>query len=310
MDMALFSNTITGLEFSRNGVGVALLRRGKGLPVLEHSAFQPVSPEVLSISRRTPNVLDSAAFVQQLKAVRRSLPANRFSRVALSLPDEAGRIVLLDLDETWKSRNEAADMLLWKLKKSMPHDYLDLHLDFQVLLQREGASSLVLVSLIARQIVEQYENLLYAAGFQPAWIDLHQVSLLRAFAGQIGSEGTRVFVSWYGENLGIVVIHDGVPVFWRSKYLPVERGNGEHIDQELHGSLEAYHRQWPGGHEVHVFFFSPLDQRYQVLLASLWGEPPAVLAFGSLFQQGAGSPAIQIQTGGMIAAIAAAAGRL
>jgi type IV pilus assembly protein PilM len=302
---SLFTNRIIGLEISREGIGAALLRGGKGLPVLEQSCFLPLPPDALQISRSDPHLLDPIVFVQKLKTVQRSFQSS-VCRVALSLPDAAGRLLLLDLDAAWKSKDEAKEIILWKLKKNLPHEHADLQLDFQVLQQREGAPALVLVALVSRQIIEQYERLLYQAGFQPAWIDLHQVSLLRAFTEKIGYEGTSAFVSWYGENLGIVMIHNGIPVFWRSKYLPVERGNGEHIDQELHGSLEAYYKQWPERGEVNIFFFAPFDHTCHGLLTSLQERSPVLLEVGSLYQQGAGLPV----GNGVIAAIAAAAGRV
>ena len=307
MVIPLFSNRIVGMEISRDGVGGALLRQDKGLPVLEQNFFNPFPPNSLRLSRSELHLMNPVASVQQLKMVRRSVPSS-VSRVALSLPDETGRIVLLDLDETWKSRAEAVEMILWKLKKKLPHEAPDLHLDFQVLLRREGAPSLVLATFVARQIIEQYENLLYESGFQPAWIDLHQINLLRAFAEEIGHEGIRAFVSWYGENLSVVVMRDGIPFFWRSKYLPVERGNGEHLDQELHGSLEAYHKQWPEQHDVRACFFSPYGQSYLGLLSSLWQQTPIVLEYGSLYQQGAAARTTPPER--VVAAIAAAAGRV
>ncbi len=309
--MSLFSNRIIGLEVGRNGVGGALLRSDNGLPQLEQTAFVPLPPDLLRISRREPNLLEPDVFVQQVRAVRESLQTGE-SRVALSLPDGAGRIALLELDETWKNRSEAAEIILWKLKKSLPHEPGDLHLDFQILLQREEGPSLIMVALVARQIVEQYENLLYEAGLQPACINLNQVNLVHAFAADTGDEGITAFVSWYGESLGIVVAHDGVPLFWRSKYLPAERGGGERIDQELHGSLEAYHKQYPGQRCSKVFYCAPGGHRQALcgLLTSLWEQVPLVLEADSLYRQRVGAPYQNVPFESMSAAIAAAAGRV
>lgn len=309
--ISVCTDKIIGLEISSGGVGGVLLRRDKGAPVLEQISFQALAPDVLCLSRKEPHLLNPAAFVQQLKSLRSSLQTT-VSRVALSLPDTTGRIILLDVDETWKNREEATEQILWKLKKSLPHETLDLHLDFQVLLKREGGPSLVLVALVARQIVAQYENLLDESGFEAAWIDLNQVNLIRAYSGEIGYGGTSAFVSWYGDSLGVVMIHEGVPVFWRSKYLPVERGDGERIDQELHGSLAAYRKQYPEPQEIKVFFFSPCDRDHiqYDLVSSLWEKPPVVLGLGSICRPAPGVSARTVLPDTMIAGIAAAAGHL
>lgn len=306
MVMSIFSNKIIGLEISKDGVGAALLRQDKDLPVLEQTFFASLPPDTLRLSSSEPHLLNPVVLAQQLKLLRKSVPSG-VSRVALSLPDVVGRIILLELDQSWKSRAEAVEMILWKMKKKLPNEVPDLHLDFQVLERREEAPSLLLVTFVARQIIEEYENLLFESGFQPDWIDLHQMSLLRAFTEEIGQDGISAFVSWYGENLTVVIVHDSIPVFWRSKYLPVEQGNGDHLDRELHGSLEAYHKQWQEKQDVRVFFFSPFGQKYYGLLSSLWELPPIVLEYGSLYRQGA---FISTPPEKVVAAIAAAAGRL
>lgn len=309
--MSLFSNRIIGLEIGKGGVGGALLRRDSGHLLLERTAFAALPPDSLRISRREPNLPEPDVFLQQVKAVKKSLQT-RESRVALSLPDGSGRITLLELDETWKNRNEAVEIILWKLKKNLPNESGSLHLDFQVLLQRDGAPSLVMVALVARQIVEQYEELLHEAGLETAWISLDQLNLAQAFAADIGDEGTTAFVSWYGESLGVVVAHDGVPLFWRSKYLPAGRENGERIDRELHGSLEGYHKQYPEQRVNRVFYYAPDDhsQAFYGLLSSLWEQTPLLLKTDSLYRQSVGAGYLNAPLESVSAAIAAAAGRL
>ena len=309
--MSLFVKRIIGLEISKELVGGALLRGARGLPLLEQTAFETLPPDTISISRRKPHLSDPSLFVQKVSRIK-SLLQTDVSSAALSLPDAAGRVVLMDLDETWKNRDEAAEMILWKLKKNMPHEPLDLHLDFQILLKREAGPSLVLAALVARPVVEQYENLLHESGFETVWIGMNQISLVRAFAGEIADEGARAFVSWYGENLGIIMIHDGIPVFWRSKYLPAEVGDGERIDQELHGSIEAYNRQWPDRTAVKAYFFAPCDRNHAWynLLSSMWEQPPVLLDYSSLYRKRTGTESLISRDNGVIAAIAAAAGRL
>lgn len=309
--MALFCKRIIGLEIGRSGVGGALLQKSGGLPLLERTAFAALPPDTLRISWKEPNLLATDVFVRQARAVKKSLQT-RESRVALSLPDGCGRITLLELDETWKNRGEAAEIILWKLKKSLPHEAHGLHLDFQILLQREGGPSLIMVAFVARGIIEQYENLLREAGLETAWINLDQVNFVHAFAADIGDAGITAFVSWYGGSLGVVVIHDGVPLFWRSKHLPAGRVDGMLVERELHGSWEAYRKQYPGQQCGKVVYCAPSEHSQAVhgALSSLLEQPPLLLEAGDLCRQNAGGTYGSAPPERISAAIAAAAGRL
>ncbi|GEM_PF-3614081 len=273
--MALAPKRILGLEINAGSVGGVVVRHDQQLPAIERICLEPLPSGVLKPSRSGPNLIDSQAVLGQLKLVRQKLPSGELG-AAVSLPDSSGRMVLLELDESWEDRQEAEKIILWKLKKRLPHVVPEQHIDFQVLERQQGKPALLLVTMMAARVLGQYDQLLQQAGFSSIWVGLHQMSILQAFAPATGNQGTTLTVSWYGGTLGIVFCRDGMPFFWRTKQLSGPGGDAAALDLELHGSLIACHRLWPGSTVEQVFCFCLADARQMLgeLLHSLAGQVP------------------------------------
>ena len=93
----------------------------------------------IHVSLREQNILDPKVFISQLKDAYNML-LYRGTRLSVTLPDTVGRVMLLDVEGRFKSRTEGLDIIRWKLKKSMPFDVADTHLDYQQLTVRENGS--------------------------------------------------------------------------------------------------------------------------------------------------------------------------
>jgi type IV pilus assembly protein PilM len=99
---------------------------------------------------REQNVINPAHFVSKIREAYLKLLAGT-GRISVSLPDTIGRVFVLDLETRFKTRAEGADMVRWKLKKSFPFDINEMHLDYQVLQERDSGEVSTLVSLISRR---------------------------------------------------------------------------------------------------------------------------------------------------------------
>ena len=129
---------------------------------------------------REPNIHDPQAFVDRFQGAH-NLLLHRSKRLSLTLPDSVGRIMLLDMEGRFKNRAEGLDMIRWKLKKNIPFDAADTHLDYQVLNIRENGGMALLVALVSRAVIGQYEEVLTTGGFTAARIDLNSFNLYRIF---------------------------------------------------------------------------------------------------------------------------------
>jgi type IV pilus assembly protein PilM len=135
---------------------------------------------LLQPSSRLPNVTDLRRFVDALRKVLDPL-ATREERIALSLPDRAGRIYLLDAEAPFKSHQEGIDILKWRLKGNLPAAPQAVQLDYQILERREDGRLRCVVAAIAKPVLEQYEELVVAAGRHAVQIEFHSQSLFNYY---------------------------------------------------------------------------------------------------------------------------------
>ena len=248
----LFRKNSVGVEISPQGAAFALLGGNAASPCLERVAFRPFAPGVLRVSLREPNILDTQAFGDRL-AEAHALLLHKGTRLSVTLPDTVGRVLLMDVEGRFKNRNEALDIIRWKLKKSMPFDVGDTHLDYQQLQMRDNNDMALLVTLVSRSVIGQYEDLLVTAGFAPARIDLNIFNLYRIFEKRLAPLEECTLISFYGSVLSIMVFNEGIPEFLRIKELGDTPVSDNRVYREISNSLLAYRERFPE-HVPHKVF--------------------------------------------------------
>mgnify|MGYP000967518572 CR=1 FL=1 len=194
--MELFRKKSVGIEVAHSGIAAVLLSGTCVSPVLEFAAYRQLPHGSLRISHREPHIQRPEQFGSILYEAWSALEASD-TRVSLSLPDSAGRIMLLDIEERWKNKEEAVDMIRWKLKKNLPLEIADLHLDFQVLERRNEGETSILVAVVSRKVVQQYEELLEKYGIQADRIEFTSLSMLRAFNSPLSRNPDSAMFAFY-----------------------------------------------------------------------------------------------------------------
>lgn len=279
----LVSRNSLGLELSAAGFGFALASGGK-TPRVEAGLTLPFAPGMLTLSRRDPNVTDPKAFVTALREAHLRLLTKERS-VCVSLPDATGRVVLLDLEARFKNREEGLDVIRWKLKKSLPFDIGSVQLDYQTLEEKENGAVSLLVSLISRPVVNQYEELLIEAGLEPKLIDFTSFNLYRLFASRLDLAEDGAFVTFYQGAMTVLIFNGGVLSFYRTK-----EGVGEvqHLYREVNSSFLVYGDQYPGHAVGEVFCMAaPGDaESFRALVAEASGVEPVLLDLERMVRQG------------------------
>lgn len=309
--MSLFATTVIGMEVTRTNLCAALLLRQRGLPALVSSASCRLTPDTLQVNHREPNVHATSLFSERLRQLKERLQT-RETRVALSLPDAAGRVLLLDLESSWNSREDALEMIRWKLKKTLSLESIELQVDFQPLAPAEEGRNPVLVATVARPIIEQYEDLLLQAGLQPAWINFYGLNLARAFEEGVSNASGVCLVYWQDHTLGTLFFQQGVPVFYRTKQLPPEQSDHVRIAMECTCSLLAYRQQFPGSTLQKVLYAAhdSHDSALRGLLAGCFEQPLQPIEPSALCAYRSASLPEGVPLHTLTGAIAAAAGGL
>ncbi|MBJ6800673.1 pilus assembly protein PilM [Geomonas sp. Red259] len=300
----LMSRKSLGLELSAAGFSFALASGGK-TPTVEAGLTVPFAPGLLTLSRRDPNVTDGKTFVAALKEAHLRLLTKERS-VSVSLPDAVGRVVLLDLEARFKNRDEGLDVIRWKLKKSLPFDISAVHLDYQTLEEKENGAVSLLVSLISRPVVQQYEELLVAAGLEPKLIDFTSFNLYRLFQPRLDLSEDGAFVTFYQGSMTVLIFNGGVLSFYRTKE---GVGDVQNLFREVNSSFLVYGDQNPGQSVSEVFCAAaPGDaESFRALVAEASGLEPVLLDLERLVRQapalGLDRPALHALAGAMGAAL-------
>lgn len=303
----LFASSVIGVEISQYGVTCAVTSGSAASPRVERVASAPFAPGVLQTSLREQNILDQDAFVSGLKSAH-NLLLSRSTRVAVSLPDSASRIMLLDLEGRFKNRSEALDLIRWKLKKSIPLDTADTHLDYQQLSVRENGDLALLVAIISRSVVSQYEELIVKAGLFPARIDCNTFNICRLFDRRLSLHEECILISFYGSTLSIVFFSQGIPEFIRSKDLSGTPATDSRVYMEINSSMLVYKERFPERSVQTVFCVASPDvaQNFQEMVAEATGTMPFLLETKGAVTPGNSAPGDQVRLFPCTAAIGAA----
>jgi type IV pilus assembly protein PilM len=303
----LFASNPIGVEISPHGITCAVTAGSAATPRVERVIHAPFPDGTLQVSLREQNILDPDAFVATLKSAYNQLLCSS-DRVAVSLPDAACRIMLLDLEGRFKSRVEALDLIRWKLKKSIPLDVADTHLDYQQLTTRENGDLALLVAIVSRSVISQYEDLITQAGLSPARIDCNTLNICRLFDRRLSLQSDCILISFYGSTLSIVAFVEGIPEFFRSKDLYGTMAVDNRVYMEINSSLLVYKERFPERpvHSVFCVVSPDVALNFQEMVAEATGTEPLLLETKGTVIPGNSAPGDQTRLFAFTAAIGAA----
>jgi len=169
------SRFFVGVDIQPGGLYLAALQRNRPQTRLVGLRFESLEG-VIEVSSQQPNIRDARRFVEGLRRGVDAL-AGQEERIALSLPDRAGRIYLTAVDTPFKTHAEGVDILKWRLKSSLPGLPAQVKLDYQIIDKREDGRQRCIVAAIATPVLEQYEDLVNEAGRHAVQIDFHSLNL-------------------------------------------------------------------------------------------------------------------------------------
>ncbi|MDD2852079.1 MAG: pilus assembly protein PilM [Desulfuromonadaceae bacterium] len=289
-----FSGNLIGVEISPHGVTCALTGGSAASPRVERVVHVPFIPGTMQVSLREHNILDPGAFTAALKSAYNQLLCST-NRVAVSLPDAVSRIMLVDLEGRFKSRNEALDLIRWKLKKNIPLDAADTHLDYQQLAVRENGDLALLVAIVSRSVISQYEDLITQAGLSPARIECHTFSICRLFDRRLSLQEDCLLLTFYDDTLSVVAFSNGIPEFFRSKFLPGTVATDSRVYTEINSSLLVYKERFPDRPVQAVFCVASPDasRSFMEMAAEATGLAPVLLETKGAVAPGNSAPGDQ-----------------
>jgi len=280
--------------------GVALHRKGRGVS-LDGGRVLSLKKEDITLSIREPNILEPRRFVEAIGEVLNPLAAGE-ERIALSLPDGIGRILLTETESAFKSKKEGVDILKWQLKTSLPGDPKDVRLDYQVLKKSDSGRYTLAVALIASRVLNQYEELLSEAGYHAAVIDFHSLHVYNYYRPRLDLGEDFILVGVEGGGLSIQFFEGGVLVFHRAREVQT---SPVRVFQELSRSVVGCHEKFPGFRRATLFLHSDWPDRQPLVdaLRSVFERDEVVQLEPHLERLAA--PSLQVKSGSLGSLVAA-----
>ena len=308
--MLFFSRSL-GIDITPAGIACVLVSGKAAMPRLERVAYAPLPPGVLKVSLREANIADPGLFSDRLTSAHNLLLTSEL-RASVTIPDAVGRVMIIDIEGRFKSRSEALDIIRWKLKKNIPFDLADTHLDYQQLQVRENGDMSLMVALVSRGVIGQYEDLLCQAGMVPARIEFTLFSLCRAFEQRLALQEDQVLVYYRDSVLGVIGFAGGQPEYVRTKELSGVGALDGRVFMELNSSLLVYRERLPERQLTNVFCVAAPDlaRDFSAMVTEATGIQPVLLEAKSVVRPSDAAPGDQETLFPFTAAIGAAIGGL
>ena len=213
--------------------GVIAARSGKKHGEIA-AAFAPVREGTVVPGLKVPNLADARAVRTALESALESVGASR--EVTLVVPDAAARVLLLDFDELPSKRQEALSVVRFRLRKMVPFDVENAAVSYQVMAKKDDQLS-VLVTVMPRDVLEEYESVVRDAGYEPAAV----LPSTLAAAAAIEGESATLMVNHSGASVTTAVTQGNEMLLHRSMDLPVEpQAREEEMAQAVITALAWY----------------------------------------------------------------------
>jgi type IV pilus assembly protein PilM len=241
---------------------VALHRHGRSAR-LTNGRLLSLADEILQPALRRANILDRRRFVSALEEVLHPLAGNE-ERIAVSLPEGAGRLLLSEVDQAFASREEGAEILRWQLKNQLPDDARDVHLDFQTLGMGQNGRIRLLVGLISRSVLNDYEEIIAEAGYGAQLIDFHPLNIYNFYRQRLEMGSDFVLVGVDRQTLSLQVYQERILGFFRACDI---KSDPALVFQELSRSLAGQKENFPGIGRSPVFVHCDWPETGEILAA-------------------------------------------
>jgi len=259
--------------------------RKSGRLRLEAVQTRPVPDGAIEVSLTKPNILDPKAVAAAVtEALHRLGPKDH--RVSVLLPDDVARVALLGFATLPKTRRELAELVRFRMAKSLPFKPEEAVMDLMVLEGRApqpGASAAsVLASFVHRGVVEQYEGLFASCGYWPGLVSLSTFEMFNLFRPRFAerrlADKDSLVLNVTRHYLSVLILRDTDVIFYRCKPHLSGTGSGDplvDVRREVYTSLAFYQEKLLGRGIGRVFLRSvslPLDRIREVVSAEAGGE--------------------------------------
>ena len=242
-----------GIEIAADRVtGVALDSGGR----VSAAVSRPLPAGAVAPSANAANLVEPDAVRDVVRQVRQALPGAP-RRVALVVPDSAAKVSLLRFDKVPARPADLDQLVRWRARKTAPFRIEDAQVAFAPGSPVDGGGREFVVSMMRRDIAQEYEGACAGGGAHAGVVDLASLSLIDGvLAGGPPEEPDWLLVHAAGGYRSIAVVRRGHPVLFRHR--PDGGGDDELVDL-VHQTTMYYEDRLGGGGYGRVFLAVSMD---------------------------------------------------
>ena len=199
------------MAFEISGAGIAAARIESRVEL----EFRPLKPGTLTISPVKENIADADEFALAVRALAGHQTSRKRRDVALILPDNCARIVVLDFDAFPSDPKEQLALVRFRLKRSVPFDVESAAVSYCAQPAVNKRTELV-AAVAPLEIVSRYEAPFRAAGMLPGLVTVSALAAL-----ELAPEGAiTVLVKLTGNVVSVLVRSKGALKLARCLEMP------------------------------------------------------------------------------------------
>jgi type IV pilus assembly protein PilM len=262
------------IEVSPREIVLVRLKRRRGKTYLEAHQARDLADVAVGSSIVRPNLGSPDTVAQKIRDLL-AATGTKPGRVSLVLPDNLAKVSLLTLPELPASRKQLTELIRFRLRRAVPFRLDHAAVSYQIL-QGDGKEVTVLVALMLRSVIEQYERVVQAAGARPGLVDLCTPNLFNLCRRRLveASGGSRdvALLNCSAAYFSLLIVRGERLVFYRCKSYAVGNGDGQTpngvLAREINNSL-SYYQEKLGGEGIETIFVrsvgKPMEEMVHLL---------------------------------------------
>jgi type IV pilus assembly protein PilM len=241
------------VELEPEQMTLVRLKRARGKLTLEAHETVPLPEASVGTSIFRPNIGSPEEFVPRIKKLLEAT-GTKPGKISLIMPDNLAKVSLVTLPELPPSKKQLAEVIRFKLRRAVPFRLEDAVISYQPL-PSSGGEVTILVALMLRAVVEQYEGMFEAAGTRPGLVDLctsNVLNMCRTEMGRSSSNGSKdvALLNRTKHYFSLVILRKNRLMFYRCKSYGADQLEPEValgvMTRELNTSLSYYQDKLDG----------------------------------------------------------------
>lgn len=181
--------------------------------------------------------------------------------ISLVIPEQAIKIQILPFENFPKDKEEARDVIVWKLKNIYGPEIENFHLTFQDFRNKKDNLDYVLIGIANSKSIEDIIDIFAQIDLNLIKIEIPSMSIYNIFDNRLHAygEGDFYFISYTSDSINVMLFESFYPVFYRSTSLIkspilIEEDIFEEIIQALRVSI-LYNEENRRGKIVNQIYF-------------------------------------------------------